>query len=113
MASRAARLQLSRIRQVRRGLVICVALLALWLVIEFATYAGRTSGFDVFDFLFPLIAIAIGWLLYEGWRAQCPNCASPFFRNPGLPLGFHFSTQCPYCGAALENVKDIDGYRIR
>lgn len=116
MTSRAARLQLSRIRQVRRGLIICAALLAAWFMIEFVTYAGRTSGFDVFDFLFLLIAIAIGWLLYEGWRAECPGCGSPFFHNSGLPLGFHLSSQCPYCGAHLRDLTEInesDGYRMR
>jgi predicted membrane protein len=113
VASAAARLQLSRIRQVRRGLIICAALLAAWLIIEFVTYAGRIRGFDIFDFLFPLIAIAIGWLLYEGWRAQCPNCGSPFFRNSGLPLGFHFSSRCPYCGAQLEDIGEADSYRTR
>jgi hypothetical protein len=99
MVTADARAASARIRQVRIGLMIATALFVLWWIVEFLTYAGRTSGFDTFDFLFILIGSAIGWLLYQAWQARCPHCGNSFFINPGLPLGFHFSTQCPYCAA--------------
>jgi hypothetical protein len=95
-----------RIRQVRIGLMISAGLFALWWIVEFLTYAGRTSAFDAFDFLFVLIAGAIGWLLYQAWQARCPQCGNPFFINRSLPSGFHFSTECPYCGAHLDELDE-------
>ena len=101
-----AKAAFSRIRRVRIGLMISAGLFALWWIVEFLTYAGRTSGFDAFDFLFVLIVGAIGWLLYEAWQARCPQCGNPFFINRSLPSGFHFSTQCPYCGAHLDELDE-------
>jgi hypothetical protein len=101
-----ARATLARIRQVRLGLMISAGLFALWWIVEILTYAGRTAGFDAFDFLFVLIACAIGWLLYQAWQARCPHCGNPFFINPGLPLGFHFSIQCPYCSTSLNDLDE-------
>jgi len=98
-----------QIRQVRLGLMICAGLFALWWIIEFITYAGRTSGFDAFDFLFLLIVGALGWLLYQAWRVRCPQCGNPFFINASLPAGVHFSTQCPYCGAHLSDLDEPGG----
>ena len=95
--------ELSRIRQVRIGLMIAAGAFVIWWIVEFVTYAGRTSGFDAFDLLLILIAIAIGVLLYQAWLSRCPQCANRFFINRGLPLGFHFSTQCPFCGARLSD----------
>jgi hypothetical protein len=103
MATPNAQAALARIRQIRFALMIAGALFALWWIVEFLTYGGRTSGFDAFDFLFVLLAGAIGWLVYQAWRARCPQCGSPFFINPGLPLGFHFSTRCPYCATSLDD----------
>ena len=65
MAAAGGKSAASRIRQIRLGLAICAGLFALWWIIEFATYAGRTGGFDAFDFLFILLAGAVAWLLYE------------------------------------------------
>ena len=69
MAKPDARAASLRIRQVRIGLMISTGLFALWWIVEFLTYAGRTSAFDAFDFLFVLIAGAIGWLLYQACAA--------------------------------------------
>jgi hypothetical protein len=103
MATPNAQAAFARIRQIRFGLMIAVALFALWWIVEFLTYGGRTGAFDAFDFLFLPLAGAIGWLVHQTWRARCPQCGNPFFINSGLPLGFHFSTQCPYCSASLRD----------
>ncbi len=101
-----AQSELSRIRQVRTGLLIAAGAFVLWWIVEFVTYAGRTSGFDAFDLLLILIAVAIGALLYQAWQSRCPQCANRFFINRGLPLGFHVSTQCPFCGARLSDFEE-------
>jgi len=96
-----------KIRRVRIGLIISIGLFALCWIVEFLTYAGRTGVLDAFDLLFVLIAAAIGWLLYQAWRSRCPFCGNPFFVNSGLPLGFHFSTRCPYCSALLNELDEV------
>ena len=105
MATNGARAALSKIRQLRIALLTFSALLGLWWIVEFLTYEGRRSGVDAFDFVIVPISIIIGWLVYQAWHARCPRCGNPFFINSGLPLGFHFSTQCPYCALRL---KDMD-----
>ena len=105
MAATGGKSDASRIRQIRLGLAICAGLFALWWIVEFATYAGRTSGFDAFDFLFVLLIGAAAWLLYQAWQARCPQCGNPFFVNSSLPAWVHFSTQCPYCGADLNGTE--------
>lgn len=107
MATAGVQAALSRIRQLRLALMIFAALFALWWIVEFLTYAGRTSGFDAFDFVVVPIFGVIGWLVYQAWHVRCPQCGNPFFVNPGLPLGFHFSTQCPYCGARLRDLDEV------
>jgi hypothetical protein len=106
MAAAGGKSTASQIRQIRLGLGICAGLFTLWWIIEFATYAGRTSGFDAFDFLFVLLAGAIGWLLYQAWQARCPQCGNPFFLNSSLPSWVNLSSQCPYCGANLSDVEE-------
>jgi len=106
MAAIGSKTAASRIRQIRLALGICAALFALWWIIEFGTYAGRTSGFDAFDFLFVLLAGAIVWLLYQAWQARCPQCGNPFFVNSSLPSWVHLSNQCPYCGAHLDDIEE-------
>ena len=108
MAAAGGKSAASRIRQIRLGLAICAGLFALWWIIEFATYAGRTGGFDAFDFLFILLAGAVAWLLYEAWRARCSHCGNLFFVNSSLPAWVNFATQCPYCGANLIDMEDQD-----
>jgi hypothetical protein len=93
-----------RIRQIRIGLGAVAALFVLWWVVEFITYPGRAGGADAFDFVLAPIAGFGGWLVYRAWRAACPQCGNPFFVNRGLPLGFHFSTECPYCGFDLSDL---------
>jgi hypothetical protein len=98
---------LSRIRQIRLGIMIFAGLFVLWWIVEFLTYAGRTSGFDAFDLTFVPIVGVIGWFLYQAWHVRCPQCGNPFFVNSGLPLGFHFSTQCPYCATRLNDLDEV------
>ena len=102
-----ARQQARRIREIRRALAVFAALFVLWWIVEFITYAGRAGALDAYDFAFvPILAIG-GWLLFQAWRARCPRCGNPFFVNDGLPLGFHFTSQCPYCGLSLKELPDL------
>jgi hypothetical protein len=98
---------LSRIRQIRLGIMIFVGLFALWWIVEFLTYAGRTRSFDAFDLAFVPIIGVIGWFLYQAWHVRCPQCGNPFFVNPGLAVGFHLSTQCPYCATRLNDLDEV------
>lgn len=82
------------------------AIFLLWWVVEFATYPGRMGGVDAFDFVLAPIVAAGVWLVYRAWRATCPHCGNPFFVNRGLPLGFHWSTECPYCGFDLKELPE-------
>lgn len=91
----------ARIRETKAALVVFAILFVIWWVVEFIIYAGRTGGVDAFDFVVaPIVGIG-GWLLYRAWHAACPECGNPFFVNSGLPLGFHFSNECPYCGFSI------------
>lgn len=90
-----------KIRQTRLALAVLAALFALWGIVEFITYPGRAGGADAFDFVLAPIFGVGGWLVYRAWHAACPRCGNPFFVNRGLPLGFHFSTECPYCGFSI------------
>lgn len=88
----------ARIREIRIALAVFAGLLVIWWVVEFLTFAGRSGGIDAFDFVLAPIAGIGGWLVYRAWHAPCPQCGNPFFVNRGLPLGFHLSNACPYCG---------------
>jgi hypothetical protein len=91
----------AKIREIRRAIVIFSLLSVLWWIVEFITYVGRTAP-DAFDAAFVAILAVGGWLVFQAWLARCPRCDNPFFLNRGLPLGFHFSSECPYCGLSVN-----------
>lgn len=96
----------TRIREIRTAIAVFAVLFVLWWVVEFITYAGRSGGIDAFDFLLvPIVGIG-GWLVYRAWRMACPRCSNPFFVNSSLPLGVHFSEQCPYCGFSIRKLPE-------
>ena len=98
----------AKIREIRRAVTIFGLLFALWWMVEFITYAGQT-GADAFDAAFVAILAVGGWLVFRAWRARCPQCDNPFFVNRGLLLGFHFSSECPYCGFSLNELHEASG----
>jgi len=100
--------EIREIREVRHALVLFAALSALWWIVEFVTYAGRTR-FDVLDFGFIALLVAGGWLVSRAWRARCPRCENPFFINSGLALGLNLSLECPYCGSCLKETSEMLG----
>jgi hypothetical protein len=91
----------AKIREIRRAIIIFSLLSVLWWIVEFITYVGRADP-DAFDAAFVAILAVGGWLALQAWRARCPRCDNPFFFNRGLPLGFHFSSECPYCSLSLN-----------
>jgi hypothetical protein len=96
----------AKIREIRCAIIIIGLLSVLWLMVEFITYAGRTDP-DAFDAAFVAILAAGGWLVFRAWRARCPRCDNQFFVNRGLLLGFHVSSECPYCGFSLNERDEV------
>ena len=92
---------LARIRELRRAILMFSLLFGLWWIIEFLNFAGRTD-LDPLDVTGFAILAAGGWLVLRARQAQCPRCGNRFFVNPSLPLGLHFSSECPYCGLSLH-----------
>ena len=98
----------AKIREIRRAIIIFGLLSVLWWMVEFITHVGRTAP-DAVDAAFVAILAVGGWLVLQAWRARCPRCDNPFFLNRGLPLGFHFSSECPYCGQSLHEEDRVSG----
>jgi ribosomal protein S27AE len=99
---------LARIRELRRAVLMFGLLFVLWWIVEFLYFAGRTE-LDPFDVTGFAILAAGGWLVLRARQARCPRCGNRFFVNPSLPLGFHFSSECPYCGLSLHELDQVSG----
>jgi hypothetical protein len=95
----------AKIREIRRAVIIFGLLSVLWLIVELITYVGQTAA-DALDAAFVAILAEGGWLVFRACRVRCPQCDNPFFVNRGLSLGFHFSSECPYCGLSLNEPYD-------
>ena len=89
-----------RIRELRRAILVFGLLFILWWILEFLNFAGRV-GMDPLDVTGVAILAAGGWLALRVWQARCPRCGNRIFINSGLPFGFHFSSECPYCRQSL------------
>jgi len=98
----------ARIRELRRAILLFGLLFVLWWIVEFFNFAGRI-GIDPLDVTGAAILAAGGWLALRAWQARCPRCGNRFFINSGLPLGFHLSSECPYCGQSLYEVDQVSG----
>jgi len=98
----------ARIRELRRAILMFGLLFVLWWIVEFLNFAGRI-GIDPLDVTGAAILAAGGWLALRAWQARCPRCGNRFFINSGLPLGFHLSSECPYCGQGLHEVDQLSG----
>ena len=98
----------ARIRELRRAILVFGVLFVLWWIVEFLNFAGRI-GIDPLDVTGAAILAAGGWLALRAWQARCPRCGNRFFINSGLPLGFHLSSECPYCGQSLDEADQVSG----
>jgi hypothetical protein len=98
----------TRIRELRRAILMFGLLFVLWWIVEFLNFAGRI-GIDPLDAAGAAILAEGGWLALRAWQARCPRCGNRLFINSGLPLGFHLSSERPYCGQSLHEVDQVSG----
>ena len=90
----------ARIRELRRAIFMFGLLFVLWWIAEFLNFAGRI-GIDPLDVTGAAISAAGGWLRPASMAGAMSPLRNRFFINSGLPLGFHLSSECPYCGQSL------------